>query len=432
MGLLMLPERLLRMTAFAYTAIEAATGRKTTGILESAGKEAAIAELRTRGLCPTRVAEIAAEDAIAGGKAGAKSPLAAAKTHARLGKTVGRKERMIFTRQLAALVGAGMPLVRALDLLARQEKNLQWREVIASLVEVITSGGTLARGMTNHPRIFDRLYLGMVTAGESGGRLEVVLERLARHLENSGRIESRVRAAMTYPIVVMVVAAAIVTALMTFVVPRFEKIFLTMLKGAPLPRLTSGVLGASRFVQNHWWWLLGSAALAWAGVRWMLKREACARAFDRLLLRLPMLGDLVLKTAVARFSRTLGTMLTSGVPMLQALHLARDSCGNRHLAESIDDVRRRVREGESVAQPLEASGVFPVVVAGMVEVGEETGTLPAMLHHIADMYDEEVEHGVTSLTSLIEPLMIVLMALVVGAIVIALFLPIVRIIQLMT
>lgn len=432
MGLLTLADRLLRMTVFAYSAIEAATGRKTAGRLQSAGQEEAIAELRTRGLCPTRVVAIDSKGAMAGGQVGAKPPLAAARKPACLGKAVGRKERMIFTRQLAALVGAGMPLVRALDLLARQEKDPEWREVIAGLAEAISSGGTLARGMTNHPGIFDRLYVGMVTAGESGGRLEVVLERLARHLENSGRIESRVRAAMTYPIVVMAVAAAIVTALMTFVVPRFEKIFLTMLKGAPLPRLTSGVLGASRFVQNNWWWLLGAAALAWAGARWMLKREACARAFDRLILRSPMIGDLVLKTAVARFSRTLGTMLTSGVPMLQALHLARDSCGNRHLAESIDDVRRRVREGESVARPLEASGVFPVVVAGMVEVGEETGTLPAMLHHIADMYDGEVEHGVTSLTSLIEPLMIVFMAVVVGAIVIALFLPIVRIIQLMT
>jgi type IV pilus assembly protein PilC len=344
----------------------------------------------------------------------------------------GKQERAIFTRQLAALVGAGMPLVRALDLIARQERNPAWREVIAGLADGIRAGGTLARGMMRHPKIFDRLYIGMVTAGESGGRIEVVLERLACHLEKSGRIESRVRAAMTYPIVVMMVAVAIVAALMTFVVPRFEKIFLTMLNGAPLPALTKGVLAASRLVQNHWCLLLGAAVLGGVAWRWMRRSAAGARAFDRWILRIPVVGDLLLKTAVARFSRTLGTMLTSGVPVLQALLLSRDACGNLFLAESVEEVRRRVREGESVAQPLAVSGVFPVVVAGMVEVGEETGTLPAMLGHVADMYDEEVDHSVASLTSLIEPLMIVLMAVIVGTIVIALFLPIIRIIQLMT
>jgi type IV pilus assembly protein PilC len=285
--------------------------------------------------------------------------------------------------------------------------------------------------MTAHPKIFDRLYVGMVTAGESGGKMEVVLERLARHLEKSGRIESRVRSAMIYPLVILVVAVAIVAVLMTLVVPRFEKIFLGVLKGAPLPALTNGVLGASRFVQHYWWLIPFVVLLVWTGWRWMRRSAAGSRAFDRAMLRLPVVGDLVLKTAVARFSRTLGTMLLSGVPMLQALHLARDACGNLVLAESVEDVRRRVREGESVAQPLAASGVFPVVVAGMVEVGEETGALPVMLGHVADLYDDEVDHAVASLTSLIEPVMIVCMAGIVGIIVIALFLPIIRIIQLM-
>jgi type IV pilus assembly protein PilC len=272
----------------------------------------------------------------------------------------------------------------------------------------------------------------MITAGESGGRIEVVLERLARHLEKNGRIESRVRSAMVYPIVIMVVAIAIVATLMILVVPRFERIFLDVLKGAPLPALTNAVLVASRLVQHHGLLILGAMALVWLGGRWMRRSAAGARASDWMILRLPVVGNLVLKTAVARFSRTLGTVLMSGVPMLQALHLARDACGNLILAESVEDVHRRVREGESVAQPLAASGVFPVMVAGMVEVGEETGALPAMLGHVADLYDEEVDNAVTSLTSLIEPVMIVLMAGVVGIIVIALFLPIIRIIQLMT
>jgi type IV pilus assembly protein PilC len=417
------------MTAFAYSAIEAATGRKTTGTLSGPDAETAIAELRARGLCPTGVAPAGPPPGVA--RERSLLPFAGGRNW-RLRKAAGKQERMVFTRQLAALVGAGVPLVHALDLLARQEQNPAWREVITGLAGVIRSGGTLAQGVMRHPGIFDRLYVGMITAGESGGGIEVVLDRLARHLEKSGRIESRLRSAMTYPLVIMAVAVAIVAALMTLVVPRFETIFLGVLKGAPLPALTSGVMGASRFVQNHWMPMLGAAALAGLAGRWMRRSAAGARSFDRLMLRIPVLGDLVLKSAVARFSRTLGTMLASGVPMLQALHLARDACGNRFLAECVEDVRRRVREGESVAQPLAAGGVFPVVLAGMVEVGEETGTLPAMLGHVADMYDEEVDHAVAGLTSLIEPAMIVLMAGIVGTIVIALFLPIIRIIQLMT
>jgi type IV pilus assembly protein PilC len=421
------------MTVFAFTAIDAATGRETTGSLNCPNEAAAIAELKARGLCPIRVApgRSTGEEAPGRGLATFSGTLLRAGNWRRQG-AAGKRERMIFTRQLAVLVGAGVPLVHALELLARQERNPAWREVIAGLADGIRSGGTLARGMAAHPKIFDWLYVGMVTAGESGGKMEIVLERLARHLEKSGRIEARVRSAMIYPLVILVVAVVIVAVLMILVVPRFEKIFMGVLKGAPLPALTNGVLGASRFVQHDWWLIPGVVALGWTGWRWLRRSAAGARAFDRALLRLPVVGDLVLKTAVARFSRTLGTMLLSGVPMLQALHLARDACGNLVLAESVEDVRRRVREGESVAQPLAASGVFPVVVAGMVEVGEETGALPVMLGHVADLYDEEVDHAVAGLTSLIEPVMIVCMAGIVGIIVIALFLPIIRIIQLMT
>jgi type IV pilus assembly protein PilC len=421
------------MPAFAYTAIEATTGRATTGELECPSEETAIAELKARGLCPTGVSTVCPPGQVVTGAARARPRPGSLRGRSwRNLKAAGKRERMVFTRQLAALVGAGMPLVRSLDLLARQECNPAWRGVMASLSNVIRSGGTLADGMRQHPERFDRLYVGMVTAGESGGKIEIVLERLARHLEKSGRVESRVRSAMVYPVVIMAVAVAIVTALMVFVVPRFEKIFLSVLKGAPLPALTKGVLSASRCVQHHWLLILGAAVLCWAGGQWMRRRALGERMLDQLKLRLPLVGDLLLKTAVARFSRTLGTMLISGVPMLEALHLARDACGNLILAESIEGVRRRVREGESVAQPLAAGGLFPVVVAGMVEVGEETGALPAMLGHVADMYDEEVDQAVASLTSVIEPVMIVVMAGIVGTIVIALFLPIIRIIQLMT
>jgi type IV pilus assembly protein PilC len=421
------------MTTFTYRAIEAATGRETTGSMTSVAEETAVAELKTRGLYPTAItqAEAAGEAKHGAVRAMSTSGLYTMQNW-RIRKPAGRRERVVFTRQLAVLVAAGMPLVRSLDLLARQERNPAWRAVITGVADSVRSGGTLADGLMRHPEIFDRLYIGMIRAGESGGRVDVVLERLARHLERSGRLELRVRSAMTYPLVIMSVAVLIVAALMTLVVPRFEKIFSTVLKGAPLPALTGGVLNTSRFVQAHWLVLLGMAVLAAGSVRWLLGTGVGERTFDRLILRLPVAGDLFLKTAVARFSRTLGTMLVSGVPVLQALQLTRDACGNRTLAASIGNIARRVREGEGVALPLAESGVFPVVVAGMVEVGEETGTLPEMLGHVADLYEEEVDNAVAGLTSLVEPAMIVLMAAVVGTIVVALFLPIIRIVQLMS
>jgi type IV pilus assembly protein PilC len=421
------------MPRYTYTAIDAASGREHTGELDRADAETAIADLKARGLFPTKLAP-AGKTADAGFHTMPVKSVHSS-SHERLWRwrrPIGTRELTAFIRQLSVLVGAGMPLVRSLDLLARQERNPAWQSVMVSLADAIRAGGALSDGLQRHPKIFDRLCVGMIKAGEAGGRLDVVLERLAHHLEKTGRTKARVLSAMTYPAVIMVVATGIVAGLMAFVVPRFEKIFTGMLKGAPLPALTQGVLGASRLLQEHWLYALGAAALAGGGVRWLLRTEVNARAFDRLLLRLPVLGGLLLKTSVARFSRTLGTMLASGVPILQALQLTRDACGNRVVAQDIDRVRRQVREGESVARPLAATGIFPPVVAGMIEVGEETGTLPAMLARIADLYDEEVDNAVAGLTSLLEPVMIVIMAVVVGTIVIALFLPIIRIIQLMT
>ena len=422
------------MPTFTYAAIDGATGREKSGVLNSSGEEAAIADLKARGCYPTALEEVPATGAAKADPArpaGLRGVPAGGQIRF-FGRAVRGNDLVVFTRQLAALVGAGMPVVRGLDLLARQERNPVWQAVLVSLADGIRSGGTISDGLTRHPKIFDRQYVGMIKAAESGGMLAIILERLARHLEKSAQIKARVRSAMTYPMVIMIVAVSIVVALLAFVVPKFERIFSEVLKGAPLPALTQGVLASSRFVQGHWLMLLGSLVLAGAGGHWLQARGDRARALDRLLIRLPLLGGLLLKTAVARFSRTLGTMLVSGVPILQALQLTREAAGNRAVAEEIEAIYRRVREGENLARPLAESGVFPPVVAGMVEVGEETGTLPAMLGRLADMYDDEVDNAVASLTSLIEPVMIVLMAVVVGTIVIALFLPIVRIIQLMT
>ena len=358
-------------------------------------------------------------------------PSAAVAGAARWRRSAGAREVTIFTRQLAALVNAGMPLVRGLDLLARQESNPRWREVISSLAGGLRGGGTLADGLARHPRLFDRLYVGLVRSGESSGSLELVLERLARHREKAGRTKARLQAAMAYPVVIMTVAAGIVAALLVFVVPRFEAIFAGVLKGAPLPALTQAVLGGSRWLGHHGWSVVGAAVLAVLAGRWLARTEPGARAAARWSLRLPLIGPLLLKAAIARFSRTLGTMLAGGVPILEALQLTGDACGQREVATAVATVRRQVREGEGVARPLAATGVFPPVVAGMIEVGEETGTLPAMLARVADLYDEEVDNTVTALTNLLEPAMIVIMAFVVGAVVLALFLPIIRIVQLL-
>jgi type IV pilus assembly protein PilC len=417
------------MPSYSYAAIDGANGRERTGILDSADVETAIAELKTRGLYPTAVTPDVAAPSPKQEAGPADSFLAS--VIRRFRKTAGDRELTVFTCQLSALVGAGMPLVRSLDLLAKQERNPAWRQTIIGLADTIRTGGTLSDGLSRLARIFDRLYLGMVRAGEAGGSLGVVLERLARHMEKAGRVKARVKAALTYPLVIMAVATVIVVLLMALVVPRFEAIFAGVLKGAPLPALTQGVLGAGRFVGRSWPVAAVVVIALGAGQRWLRRTALGARFFAQLSLRVPLLGGLVLKSAVARFARTLGTMLASGVSILEALRLARETCGNRVVAEAIDTIHRRVREGEGIALPLAATGIFPPLVAGMVSVGEETGSLPAMLLRVADMYEEEVDNAVTSLTSLLEPAMIVLMAVVVGTIVIALFLPIIRIVQML-
>ncbi|HTT57854.1 MAG TPA: type II secretion system F family protein [Opitutaceae bacterium] len=416
------------MNRYCYVAIDAASGRRLRGEITGADEAAAIAGLHARGLFPI---SLAADGAGADPAPVATSGESSVPGRARWRRRIGGREVTIFTRQLAALVTAGMPLVRGLDLLARQERNPRWRAVIRGLADGIRAGGTLSDGLARHPRIFDRMCVGLVRAGETGGTLELVLERLAKHREQSGRTRARLLAATAYPIVIMAVAATIVAALLVFVVPRFEAIFAGVLKGAPLPALTQAVLGGSRWLGRHWLALGGGALALAAGLRWLGRTAAGARIAARWSLRLPLAGPLILKAATARLARTLGTMLAGGVPILDALQLAGDACGQREVAAAADLVRRRVREGEGMARPLAATGVFPPVVAGMIEVGEETGTLPAMLARLADLYDDEVDNAVTALTSLLEPAMIVAMALVVGTIVIALFLPIVRIVQLL-
>jgi len=335
----------------------------------------------------------------------------------------------VFTRQLATLVNAGMPLMRSLEVLGRQERNATFRRILGQLGGTIGSGGTLSDGLQQHARIFDPLYRNMVKSGEAGGALGPVLERLAGFMEKSDRLKSRVQTAMIYPVIIMAVAGTIVSVLMVFVVPKFEQIFSGLLRGQPLPRLTRTLLDASKLVSGHLGMTLGACILGWTAFQLLRRTRWGIRSIDWLFIRLPVLGELVLKSAVARFARTLGSLLASGVPMLEALAIGRDTSGNVHIAAAVDHVRDQIKQGAGMAGPLEETGIFPGMVTGMIQVGEETGALAGMLGRIADTYDEEVDNAVAGLTSVIEPIMIVVMALVVGVIVIALFLPIVGIIQ---
>lgn len=345
------------------------------------------------------------------------------------GTVLNSKGLTVFTRQLATLVNAKMPILRSLEVLSRQEKRAGFKIVLEEIADTIRSGGNFSEGLAAHPKIFDRLYVNMVRAGEAGGVLSTVLERLSVFNEKSERIKGKVKAAMIYPVIISSVAVTIVSILMVFVVPKFQEIFTGMLKGQPLPLLTQILLSVSYFMRDHFLLTGGVLIGLYFGFRLFKRTRLGARTIDWLLIHLPVFGDLVLKATIARFTRTFGTLLASGVPMLQAIVITRDTSGNVHVADALNSVHDRVKEGENVAKPLEGTAIFPGMVTSMIEVGEETGALPEMLTRIADSYDEEVDNAVAGITSVIEPIMIVFMAVMVGTIVIALFLPLVSIIQ---
>jgi type IV pilus assembly protein PilC len=413
------------MPTFSYHAIEGRTGRERSGTVEQPTLEAAIRALKVAGLFPTELKPV--ED-----RHPAQARGTARRRPWRLGGGVGIRPLAIFTRQLAALLKARLPLMRALELLGRQERSTALRATIEHLAEQIRSGGTLSEALAQRPRVFDALYTNMVRAGEASGELAEVLDRLARFLEKRVKLEQRIRGAMTYPVVVMTVALAIVSGLMLFVIPRFENIFQSLLRGQSLPVLTQVVVGISRFVQQNVILTLLIGGAAGVGAMLLPRVPSARHGRDWLALRLPLFGDLGLKSACARLSRTWGTLLSSGVPILEALRITRDTIGNGLIAAALDRVHDAVQGGRGIAKPMELTNRFPPMLTGMVAVGEETGELPAMLNRVADIYEDEVDQAVGSLTTLLEPVMIVLMALVVGTIVIALFLPIVRIIQLLS
>jgi type IV pilus assembly protein PilC len=335
---------------------------------------------------------------------------------------------MIFTRQLATLIDSGLPLLRSLNVLAKQERDKLMKNTILKIADSVQSGSTFSDALALHPRIFNDLYVSMVKAGEVGGVLELVLTRLSEFQEKAAKIKNKVLAAMVYPAIVMTMAVGILTFLMIFIVPRFELIFHDLLGDKPLPPVTRFVIGVSGFMKNNGLILVG-AIFAVVTLYKLIGRTRRGRLLiDNFKLRMPLFGNLNRKTAISRFARTLGTLVTSGVPILQALNITRETAGNAAIALAIARVHDSVKEGESIVQPLEASKMFPPMVVSMVDVGEETGKLPEMLLKVADVYDDEVDNAVVALTSALEPIMIVFLAVVVGTIVLALFTPLISII----
>jgi type IV pilus assembly protein PilC len=424
------------MPRYAYIALDS-RGHESTGLVEAATTNDAVGELRRAGYFPTHVYEEEA-GAAAKPKATRQKKSKGPREERKAGglnivlfrrKTVKPKVLMIFTRQLATLIDAGLPLLRGLNVLAKQERDSVLKKTINKLADSIQGGSTFSEGLAQHPRIFNDLYVNMVKAGELGGVLEVVLTRLAEFQEKAQKIKNKVVAAMVYPLIVLVLAVGIMTFLLVFIVPRFEAIFHDMLGDKPLPAITIFVISVSSFVQNHWAILLGGFAVLVIGHKVIARTRRGRNILDRIKLRAPLFGDLIRKTAISRFSRTLGTLLTSGVPILQSLTITRETAGNRVIAHAISQVHDSVKEGESIVMPLETSGAFPPMVISMIDVGEETGQLPEMLLKIAEVYDDEVDNSVAAFTSLLEPIMIVFLALIVGTIVIALFMPLISIIS---
>ncbi len=427
------------MPRFEYTALDA-RGTESTGIVEAATQNEVVAQLRQQGFFPTSVVpEGQGKKPAKSGKSVTKKGDGAKPAKKGISffqkRTIPTKTLMIFTRQLATLIDAGLPLLKGLTVLAKQEKNLVLKNSIIQIADSVQGGSTFSEAMGQHPRIFQKLYVSMVKAGEIGGVLELVLTRLAEFQEKAQKLKNKIKSAMTYPLVVLAIALLILVFLLTTIVPKFAKIFQDMLgENEQLPGLTMGVMAASKFLMDMFvpptlWFtlvLIFGIGSGW----WSLNNTVKGIDFmDRMKLKLPIFGDIAKKGAIARFTRTLGTLVTSGVPILQALNITKETAGNVVLADAITKVHDAVKEGESIVSPLEASGVFPPMVISMVDVGEETGQLPEMLLKVAEVYDDEVDNAVDSLTSLLEPIMIVILAFIVGTIVIALFLPLIKIIE---
>jgi len=423
------------MPKFNYVAMDS-RGKETKGTLEVGSQNEAIGRLKEMGFFPTKVveAEKTKDKTDTKGKPGSKAARkkGGMDINIKIPGLSGRVKPKIlttFTRQLATLVDAGLPLLRGLRVLEKQEKNPTLKQIIGELGAGIEGGSTFSEALAQHPKVFNRLYVNMVKAGELGGVLEVVLARLAEFMEKAQKIKGKVIAAMFYPVAVLTVAVVILAVLMIWVVPKFKEIFKDMMPGKDLPGFTNFVLSISDAIAHNFIVTFICLVVFVVAFVTFIRTRFGRRIFDKFKLNMPVLGTVISKVAISRFTRTLGTLVSSGVPILQALTIVKETSGNVVVGAAVASVHESVKEGETITAPLEASGVFPPMVISMVDVGEQTGALPEMLMKIADNYDEEVDNAVAAMTSLLEPIMIVFLAVIVGSIVIALFLPLIALME---
>lgn len=337
-------------------------------------------------------------------------------------KKISSQELAVFTRQLSVMFSAGLPLIQALEILGSQQQNKLFKEIILSVKSNVEAGSSLANAFRKHPNVFDNLYCNMIASGEASGNLDQILQRLALYIEKATKIKGQVKSAMAYPSVIITVAIIIVIIIMWKVVPTFANLFQEM--GVALPLPTQITIAVSRFVASYFYWIIGSLIGLGVLLRSYYQTYQGRRVIDRILLKIPVIGDLIRKTAVARFTRTFATLLTSGVPMLDSLEITAKTAGNAIVEDAIINARRLVSEGKSIVESLSTSKIFPPMVLQMIGAGEETGALDQMLNKIAEFYEEEVDRAVHTLVSLLEPIMIVFIGVIVGGIVISIYLPI--------
>ncbi len=392
------------MPKFVYSARPATGGDIQRGELEVKSKEEVLAYLHRQKLIPVSVRQKDAGITI------------------QFGSGVSTRDIVIFTRQFATMINSGLPLVQSLDILAEQTENQALRKVIQEVLYDVESGNTLADALGKHPKVFTELYVNMVAAGEAGGILDTILLRLATFLEKNDALVRKIKGAMIYPAVIFTVAILAVVVLLVFVIPTFQNMFESA--GIPLPLPTQLVINLSRFLQGYWWALgAGVVGLVFL-IRQTYQTPAGRLAIDKVLLNLPILGDLQRKAAVARFTRTLGTLVSSGVSILDGLEITAKTAGNRVIHDAVMGSRASIAGGETISGPLKESGVFPPMVVQMINVGEQTGGLDEMLTKIADFYDEEVDAAVEALLAAMEPIMIVVLGVVVGGMIVSMYLPI--------
>jgi len=398
------------MPTFTYKARNF-DGKVITNELEGDSKEAVIAKLREKGFFVTSITEK---------KAARMLPFLG------MGR-VGSKEVAIFAQMFSVMIGSGVPLVRCLAIMQQQLENPAFAKIVGTIRVDVEGGSTFSAALAKHPQAFDSLFVNLVKAGEAGGILDKILDRLANYLEKAEDLKQKVKGALTYPVVVLSIAFLVVLALVMFVLPQFKSIFESM--NVELPAVTMMLLSLSDIMQDWWMIIIPGLLLIPISMVQFFKSSQGQRVFDTNILRIPGIGLMMRKVAVARFTRTLGTMIASGVPILQALEVTAATAGNIVIKEAVDKTRASIREGESVAEPLKASGVFPPMVVQMIAVGEETGELDKMLMKIAQFYDTEVDNAVKGLTSIIEPVVIVFMGLIIGGIVLAVFMPMLKLVN---